>query len=69
MPRGTNLTDYEKGQIDTLKTAGNSARAISKAIGRSPGVIINYIILGKKYGQKKDQEGLKNCLIDRKEEL
>uniref|UniRef100_T1IUS6 Uncharacterized protein n=1 Tax=Strigamia maritima TaxID=126957 RepID=T1IUS6_STRMM len=36
MPRGTNLTDYEKGQIDTLKTAGNSARAISKAIGRSP---------------------------------
>uniref|UniRef100_T1IGZ1 Tc3 transposase DNA binding domain-containing protein n=1 Tax=Strigamia maritima TaxID=126957 RepID=T1IGZ1_STRMM len=37
MPRGTNLTDYEKGQIDTLKTAGNSARAISKAIGRSPG--------------------------------
>uniref|UniRef100_T1IMZ3 Transposase Tc1-like domain-containing protein n=1 Tax=Strigamia maritima TaxID=126957 RepID=T1IMZ3_STRMM len=26
-----------RGQIDTLKTAGNSARAISKAIGRSPG--------------------------------
>jgi IS30 family transposase len=43
MPRGTLLTDHDKGQIDALLAEKLSQRAIAKKIGRSPKAIRNCI--------------------------
>lgn len=53
MPRGAKLNDNEKGQIEALKSFGLSNRDIARRLGRSPGLIDNYIKKGKKYGKKK----------------
>ncbi|XP_015783006.1 uncharacterized protein LOC107360764, partial [Tetranychus urticae] len=49
MPRGSSLSDYEKGQIDSFKTQGLSIRQIAAKITRSPRVVFNYLNAGENY--------------------
>lgn len=53
MGRGSSLTPYEMGQIDTLRGAGDSIRVIAKKINRSVSIVHHYIVLGENYGKKK----------------
>ena len=43
MPRGTQLSQFEKGQIQAFKTANKSNRWIATEIGRSRAVIDNFV--------------------------
>jgi DDE superfamily endonuclease len=43
MPRGTHLTEREKGAILALSRTGKSARQIAEALGRSPKAINNFM--------------------------
>ncbi|OAF70844.1 hypothetical protein A3Q56_01426 [Intoshia linei] len=43
MPRGTLLSDYEKGQIDDILVEGKVVTYIAESIGRSRKAIYNYV--------------------------
>lgn len=64
MPKGTILTDEERGKIDILKEEGYSLREIARRIGRSRDAVTNYIRLGSKYATKK-RPGRPSYLTDR----
>ena len=53
MPRGKQLSEYEKGQIDAFKAAGLSNRQIAEKIKRSPRVVNNYRSNPLNYGTRK----------------
>lgn len=53
MPRGLPLSEYEMGQIDVYRSAGDSIRVIANKINRSSNVVHNYLKLGENYGTKK----------------
>src|SRR5438552_4265422 len=53
MPRGSHLTDFEKGQICALESTGKSHRQIAKELKRSHAVIDNYLRDKEGYGSKK----------------
>jgi transposase len=53
MPRGTELSDFEKGQIRALQGTGPSNRVIAKRLGRSRTIVDNFIKKGDGYGKKK----------------
>ena len=53
MPKGTKLSEFEKGEIRALKRVGNSQREISKALERSKTVMSNYLRSPNKYGTRK----------------
>ena len=43
MPKGTKLSEFEKGEITDLKTERNSQRKMSKVLSHSKNVICNYL--------------------------
>ena len=45
MPRGTELTDYEKGQIDARRANGHGYGTIAEALGRSKDAIQNLSLI------------------------
>ena len=53
MPRGTELSDFEKGQIRAFKDLGLSNRDIAARLARSPTVVDNFIKKKDGYGKKK----------------
>ena len=53
MAKGSKLSEFEKGEITTLKRVGKSQREILKALGRSKTVICNYLKSLNKYGTRK----------------
>jgi hypothetical protein len=53
MPKGKELIDYEKGEIDGLRKSGKTPYQIAALIKRSRKVVNNYIKLGPNYGKKK----------------
>lgn len=55
MARGSQLSEYEKGRIDEMRT-GNSIRFISRILGRSHNVVLNYLRNPVLYGTKKGIE-------------
>lgn len=65
MPRGTSLSEYEKGKIDAFYKEGLSKTEIANELTRSYTVVNNYIKLGDVYGSKNSQRGLKSLLTDR----
>jgi transposase len=64
MPRGTELSDFEKGQIQALQGTGLSNRVIAKRLGRSHTIVDNFIKKGDGYGKKK-RSGRRPKLSDR----
>lgn len=46
MPRGTKLTDYEKGQVNALRKQEQSLRLIESEIGQSHTVVKHFVNLG-----------------------
>lgn len=64
MPKGTILTEKERGKIDVLKEEGFSLREIARRIGRSRDSVTNYIRLGAQYATKK-RSGRRPFLTDR----
>ena len=52
MPKGTKLSEFEKGEITALKRVGKSWE-ISKALGHSKTIICNYLKSPNKYGTRK----------------
>jgi len=52
MGRGIKLTEYEKGQIDQLRSLQWSNRRISEELNRSKNTINNYVNSGTEYGSK-----------------
>ena len=61
MPRGKELNEYEKGEIDGLSAAGVKPIEIASRIKRTIGVVNNYLKMGPKYGIKK-RSGRKSTL-------
>jgi IS30 family transposase len=53
MPRGTVLTEFEKGRIEGLKSSGISNREIATSLNRSHGEVDNYLKDRLNYGKKK----------------
>ena len=53
MPRETELSDFEKGQIRTFQEIGLSNRDIAARLSRSPTVVDNFIKKKDGYGNKK----------------
>jgi len=53
MPRGTELSNFEKGQIRAFQETGLSNRVIATRLGRSPTVVDNFVKKGDGYGKKK----------------
>ena len=53
MAKETKLSEFEKGEITTLKRGGKSQREISKALGSSKTVICNYLESPNQYGTRK----------------
>ncbi|KAI1692299.1 tc3 transposase domain-containing protein [Ditylenchus destructor] len=53
MPRGTALSQFERGQIAAMKAAGTSNKQISKETGRSMQVIRDYLKDPVGYGTHK----------------
>jgi IS30 family transposase len=68
MPRGKNLSDVEKGQIQAYHASGKSFLAISRLLNRSRCVIRNFLKNEAEYGQKK-RTGRKKKLSERSERL
>jgi transposase len=64
MPRGVELNDVEKGQIKSYKEEGVSNREIARRLGRSDGLIRNFITKKDNYGTCK-RSGRKKKLTDR----
>lgn len=54
MPRGTLLTEREKGQIEAFSQEGLSQREIARRLKRSPKVIQNFLKNPNNYASKKD---------------
>jgi IS30 family transposase len=67
MPRGTQLTAYEKGQINAFHRDGKGIRAIARLLNRSHHVIINYLKGPAVYCTKK-RMGRKKKLTKRDEQ-
>lgn len=67
MPRGTYLSENEKGQIDGMRRANPdiSVYAIAKALDRSFTVVNNYLANPGEYGTKSGNAGRKPKLSDR----
>ena len=53
MTKGTQLSEFEKGEITALKRVEKSPWEILKALGYSKGVICNYLKSPNKYGTRK----------------
>jgi len=51
MGRGRRLTDYERGQIDTMYASGSKVYQIAQAIGRSFYVVKSYLENRETYGK------------------
>ena len=66
MPRGTSLTEFEKGRIEGLKIAGMSHRMIAKTINRSRSLVDTYLRNPAGYGKKR-RPGRKPILSPRDE--
>lgn len=66
MPRGTKLTEREIGRIEAYKEEGKGLRAMARALGRSAGLIKNYLDNPEGYGKKK-RKGRKRKLSKRVE--
>ena len=64
MPRGTGLSNYEKGQIRAFQEAGLSNRDIAERLSRSSSVVDNFVKKGDGYGKKK-RSGRRPKLSDR----
>lgn len=67
MPRGTQLSEFEKGQIKAFSEGGYSQTQIAKEIGRSRHVVQNFIKLGDEYGSKNHRFGRPRALSNREE--
>jgi hypothetical protein len=52
MPRGSKLSEYEKGRIYGFKANGVSNRQIAKAINRSANLVYVYVKNPRKYNSK-----------------
>lgn len=65
MGRGKQLTDIEKGKILALHEVGESFYSISRKIGRSRGVISNFLANNDAYGTKYKSCGRKSILSPR----
>lgn len=57
MGKGKQLTDCEQEKIKILKEHHYSNRRIAERIGRSEGVIRNFLKKGEKYGVKAPTKG------------
>ena len=57
MPKGTKLSELEKGEVTALKRDRKSQREM--ALGRSKTVICNYLKVLNKYGTRKPTGRLK----------
>uniref|UniRef100_A0A915E231 Tc3 transposase DNA binding domain-containing protein n=1 Tax=Ditylenchus dipsaci TaxID=166011 RepID=A0A915E231_9BILA len=66
MPRGTKLTEREKGQIEALSRVGVGLRAIGRELGRTKCVVKNFFSNPERYGAKK-RKGRKRKLSKRDE--
>jgi transposase len=66
MPRGTKLSEFEKGQIMALHEEGRANKAIARRINRSAKVVRNFISDPTAYGTKK-HTGRKRILSPRNE--
>lgn len=64
MPRGTELSEEEKGKVWAFHEMGLSAREIGRRLNRTRTVVLNLIKLRGKYGSKK-RSGRKPTLSDR----
>lgn len=64
MPRGTELSDIEKGQIRAFQEMGLSNRVIAKRLVRSSSVVDNFVKKGDDYCKKK-RSGRRPKLSDR----
>ena len=64
MPRGTELNEFEKGQIDALHKQGLSLRKIAMEINRSHTVVQHYLNLGENYCATP-RSGRRSSLSDR----
>ena len=53
MPKGTKLSEFEKGEITALKRVGKSKKKISKALGNRKIIICKYLKSPNKYGTRK----------------
>jgi transposase len=53
MPRGTELTEFEKGQIQAYNDAGKSNREIARLLRRSEFVVRNFLKNPEAYGTRK----------------
>lgn len=65
MGRGKQLTDIEKGKIIAYHEVGESLRSIERKIGRSRGVITNYLANNDQYGSKYKCCGRKSNISPR----
>ena len=59
MPHGSELTDFEKGQIFALRNNNISYCEIANQIGRSKTVVTNFLKSSDEYGIKKRTGRLK----------
>jgi len=66
MPGGSQLSEFEKGQIVAFQSLGKSQRAIAKELKRSRCVVQNYLAKQQRYGKKK-RKGRKRKLSKRDE--
>lgn len=64
MPRGKELSDYEKGQISAFYSSGCGFREIGRKIGRSHKVVSNFLKDQENYGKNK-RTGRKHKLSNR----
>lgn len=65
MPRGTELTDLEKGHIIAFNSCGISNREIGRRLSRSESVIRSFLKNQEFYGTNKHNRGRKRKLTSR----
>ena len=53
MAKGSKFSEFDKGEITTLKRVVNSQREVLKTLERSKTVICNYLKSPNKYGTRK----------------
>ncbi len=53
MPKGKQLTEFERGQVAALNATGMPHREIAASIGRSKTAITNYLADPENHGRKK----------------
>ena len=53
MPKGKELTEFEKGQINALFGEGVPKKEIARRLGRSSRVVRNFLVKGEEYGKRK----------------